>query len=102
AVKDMLIDRTNELKVSIQGLNNAQNQVKYELITAQLETFTDRMEKYQKTIDTEISKTDELDQSSRRYQKSLERQAQFMEYQQQVRQEELAYLNKQIRSGNLT
>lgn len=71
-------------------------------INANLAGFDRRIANYQKVIDAETNKVDSLDQSSRRYQNSLERQREFAGYQKQVYEEELYYVSKLIRSGTLS
>lgn len=71
-------------------------------INANIAGYEKRISNYQQTIDAETNKVDSLDQASKRYQASLERQHEFTGYQKQVYEEELYYVSKLIRSGTLS
>ena len=100
------IDQAKSDLLSLQAdalaVQEAIEQLEVELINSQLSGFDKRIDNYQKVIDAETAKTDTLDLASKRYQASLQRQYEFMGYQKKVQEEELAYINKLIRSGSLS
>ena len=74
-------------------------QLQVELMRAELDSFDQRKDKYEYQAQREEIKYDTLDKTSERYINVLKRQMMFMGYKQQVNEEELAHLDKLIKSG---
>lgn len=100
------IDSAQSELISLQGQlldqENTLNQLILKNINAQLSTFDNKRDVYQRILDYEAEKIKTLDLTSERYIKTLERNTMYLEKKQATNKKELEYLNQLIKKGGLS
>ncbi|MCM3387347.1 phage tail tape measure protein [Ureibacillus chungkukjangi] len=90
------------LKSDILSQQNLIKELEQQIIESNLAYFTARRENFNREIDYETAKMQELDTNSSRYAKTLELMKTHMTQKQKVNKDELKYIQQQINSGKLS
>jgi TP901 family phage tail tape measure protein len=99
---DQAKSNLNGLQGDLLAVQEAIANLELDIINSQLAEFDNTRESYQRVLDFENEKIQSLDESSKQYFATIERQAHLLENKQAVNKKELDYINALIKGGKLS